>query len=753
MIIRKLLADNLLKFERLELTGLPEKGVIAVSGANESGKSAILEAICLALFGRSFALEAGSTAKVVRWGAATAGVEMEFTGRDGSDYIVVRHFDTDGRQRARFGKKRSRFPLRGLEAVNPAVREVVGFDFPRFVETLYLPQKRNERQEGPTSLAAMAGTIRALAGVEELEEVRRAYGVEVADGQRAITRLAEQLTQLEGQLRQLNLDPPLLGRLQTRLQEEHGAAEKAGHLLSQWQTFAGEIAGARTGVGEAVAALTSGALEITPAEWQTRLQRLDQSLEQNRRNCLEHSLVEVEKDPGLELGRWIKETRNRLADLDAILEDVTLQRQGMALWLGEHPPGQDEKIAGYPGERQRILAGVVSCQRWRRWHGVGSFLTVAAAAAVWGGWVGVTRFPEMVAPYLPRLQALLPFWDPARAEQPMIIASGLSVVAALWLGRYLHQRQQVAGSSAELARLEARATRERQMAGEIDASSALPLPQRLATLGGLAKSSWIDKLNDWRSRAGAPLLDPEEWAKNRQRLNDFFNRFLEEMDGLAQDVAHQAEESRLTLGRHQSAAAKLQEQIRQEEARHQEAHRLQGQRAGVVELTATEERAIRLRQAGTMLLEGASRELFIAFNLELRRHLARIIPLFTDGRFQHLQIGDDLQMTLYATEKEGFVELSEVSTGVQQQLLLALRFALAQALISRAIRAPQCIILDEPFAYFDRVRLLRAMQAMGQISGEMVQFWVTAQEFDPGLPVDVQLSCQQGVERLALSRK
>ncbi len=56
MIIHGLTAENLLKYRRLELRNLPERGVIAIGGHNESGKSSVGESICFALFGRSFAV-------------------------------------------------------------------------------------------------------------------------------------------------------------------------------------------------------------------------------------------------------------------------------------------------------------------------------------------------------------------------------------------------------------------------------------------------------------------------------------------------------------------------------------------------------------------------------------------------------------------------------------------------------------------------------------------------------------------------
>lgn len=41
MIVHKLRAENFLKYRHLSLDNLPPTGLVAISGANESGKSSI----------------------------------------------------------------------------------------------------------------------------------------------------------------------------------------------------------------------------------------------------------------------------------------------------------------------------------------------------------------------------------------------------------------------------------------------------------------------------------------------------------------------------------------------------------------------------------------------------------------------------------------------------------------------------------------------------------------------------------------
>ena len=65
MIINALRARNVLKYGYLELKGLPAKGMIAISGLNESGKSTIGETICFALFSQTFSLDPQHITKVI----------------------------------------------------------------------------------------------------------------------------------------------------------------------------------------------------------------------------------------------------------------------------------------------------------------------------------------------------------------------------------------------------------------------------------------------------------------------------------------------------------------------------------------------------------------------------------------------------------------------------------------------------------------------------------------------------------------
>ena len=89
MIIHSIHAVNVLKYARLDLENLPEKGKIAVSGANESGKTAIVETIAFALFGRTFNSDHSNITRTIKWGETNCSVAMTFTAIGNNSYTCL----------------------------------------------------------------------------------------------------------------------------------------------------------------------------------------------------------------------------------------------------------------------------------------------------------------------------------------------------------------------------------------------------------------------------------------------------------------------------------------------------------------------------------------------------------------------------------------------------------------------------------------------------------------------------------------
>jgi exonuclease SbcC len=124
------------------------------------------------------------------------------------------------------------------------------------------------------------------------------------------------------------------------------------------------------------------------------------------------------------------------------------------------------------------------------------------------------------------------------------------------------------------------------------------------------------------------------------------------------------------------------------------------------------------------------------------------LPLFTEGRYEHLQIDEDLSVRVFSNEKRDFMDLEEISSGTQRQIMLAVRLALSQELVNSATVGKQFVFLDEPFAFFDQERTRRALGVLPDLSEEITQIWIVAQSFPADQTFDVPIACSRDSEVL-----
>ena len=129
------------------------------------------------------------------------------------------------------------------------------------------------------------------------------------------------------------------------------------------------------------------------------------------------------------------------------------------------------------------------------------------------------------------------------------------------------------------------------------------------------------------------------------------------------------------------------------------------------------------------LLVSASLRLANNFNREIRELAGTALPRFTESRYEYLQIDEALNVRVFSNEKKDFMNLDEVSSGTQRQIMLALRLALSQELSARTGKGRQFVFLDEPFAFFDAVRTRSSLNALTGLDEQLSQIWVVTQSF------------------------
>ena len=163
---------------------------------------------------------------------------------------------------------------------------------------------------------------------------------------------------------------------------------------------------------------------------------------------------------------------------------------------------------------------------------------------------------------------------------------------------------------------------------------------------------------------------------------------------------------------------------------------------------AKRQHRIEIRELAGELLEGATRRISQRFNRNLRDLVARTLPLITENRYEHLQIGEDLSVRVFSSQKRDFIELDEISSGTQRQIMLAVRLALSQELVERTGRELQFLILDEPFAFFDEERARSSLAVLPELSEQIAQVWIIAQSFPRDSGFAVHLECARDIDRL-----
>ncbi|MCU7959446.1 MAG: AAA family ATPase [gamma proteobacterium symbiont of Bathyaustriella thionipta] len=198
----------------------------------------------------------------------------------------------------------------------------------------------------------------------------------------------------------------------------------------------------------------------------------------------------------------------------------------------------------------------------------------------------------------------------------------------------------------------------------------------------------------------------------------------------------------------QEQHVRLQQAISNEEQRVAQADSMRAVIAGFVEKMSQHERKIDLNQLAEELLTGASRHMSQRFNRDLRDLVSRTLPLFTENRYEHLQIDEGLNVRVFSNEKRDFMDLDEISSGTQRQIMLAVRLALSQELVNIAVQGQQFVFLDEPFAFFDQERTRNSMSVLPELSDEIKQVWVIAQEFPEGSQFDQLIECSRDYECL-----
>ncbi|MBF0460649.1 MAG: AAA family ATPase [Magnetococcales bacterium] len=743
MIIQTVQVENLFKYRELSLVDLADRRRILLSGPNESGKTAIVELLCLGLFGRTTVLEPTQLAKAVKWGAGHGQVAVTFLGSDGLGYTVFRLIDQTGQSQASLCRAGETEPLAtGVAAVDQAVVTLAGFDFRHYRETLLLAQ--NTRDD-----AASATTLRTLVGVADLEELAKVLQQELAVIQGHIERVDGSIQTVQAQRTTLNVQEPHLGALAREQQEAQVRVTAIAQERERWHVLATGMQQCAGTIEIAAGQLLQCGMACTLEIWQERVNALEEALRAMDTLCQAHQLEMV---PG---GGWrigLDDLNRALSQAKTILEQVAEHRHRLLVWLGEVPgPAEAETLQKEEVQRQEAVERYAK-QRTRSGKWV---LMILALAFLFGGSAGLLRYGEdsfLAQALLAWLKEGYPQWGALHVTGLFLMATSWLLLASNLAARYFRLGREIKGHNRARDGLRARAASAQEMIQGMDQAAQEPLPRQVVALERLTTDEWHDALLQWANTEGLILLEEEAQQTFMAQLRGYGEAFRQEVadydaDLTAQRQASQQEEKGLA-----ETIVQLEKEMAQEQGRRLRDQELRTEEAEWEAEKARHLHQVAVRRVAHELLQGTCQTLSARFNQALCHFMAQVVPLFTQGRYQQVRIDERLQVTAFSRDKQDFVDFDEISTGVRYQLWLAVRLALAQALAARVGCAPQFMVLDEPFVFFDGQRTQESLAALLRVGGPITQIWITAQTYAEGVygAEDLPIACTCHEETLVV---
>ncbi len=755
MILKHIEAENILKYQRLKITDLPERGQIAVSGLNESGKTAIGETICLALFGRTYSLDSNNLHKVIRWGEYSGYVRVDFAGCDGRTYRIVRKLDNTGKHEAELFLDGDRKPTaHGVNEVAEAIQKVTGFSYQSYIDSFYLAQREIEV---PHSKSA---TVKALIGVDKLETAAAHLKREQTEFTNAAQALEGDIDKTRQAVRDINLDRAKLGRLESQRETVLTAAAEATKSATELANGASAIGKASAAFEQAAAAFAQTSVETNFSQWRGRRQSLDTCLavasKASKATGMEvgttalSNTAETMKAFDLGLGEYEK-----VADLASRYKQQLFHRLQETITPASKASVKDIATRVTDSKFADLRHGatlLLNARTKQRSMYIGSSVFVALLSLCgWLCWGALYAWPDTALAGF--LTGILPVSQTARLA--IMLTGGIvgTIATAGTIALCFRTMARIKDSQKQLSQINTEEHIARTEFGVIEAIDAATLPKAIEALRGVQNDLVNSAATSFLDSQGAILIKPDHLSDKLDDLKRGSSRAVSSLKQGQDRISQRSAKATAQAEQHRREAATLEQQINEERALWEKSEVLERSLADLESQTKQLRHNIQVRKLSCELIEGGCRRIYSRFEPELRRFVGKILPHLTQERYEHLEIDDDLHVRVFCNKKNDFVSLSEISNGTHRQLMLSVRLALSQALIASSNNTAQFIFFDEPFAFFDEHRMAKAIEVLRRISPQLTQVWLAAQKFDNTSNFDLLLNCNVDGHVLEVSGK
>ena len=741
MIITSVHAKNVLRYTELKLTNLPRHGVIGISGANESGKTTIAEILCLALFGRTFSHPESDFQKNIKWGEFSASVTVGFFAKDKHSYLITRSFDADGNHLAQLRREGEDEPfVRGAAAVNENVAQLCGFTYQRFIDSFYLAQRNI------ASPSILLQTAKALAGVETFEQVATECESDIHALQEELAPLHGGLAEARRQRSELNIQADALPNLKTERDAQTTASAERKKENTVRQLTLDSLRAATAEMAEQVKKTMQATLDTGLKQWLHYAENIDTATQ-----GVDAAGEGAESGSGQRLTgalqSWSEELHRRLEAFASVRNATAVYRQRLT-WLigqGERPAEVDARARSLPDQRALLLSQGEEIRGKRTGPIIGFFGVFLLMVVSWSVLWFLNYMPEHAIGQWLSNNLQLQVTHTTVLLLVAMVSSGLSLVLLVMVflltERILTARQKAARLQADQEEIKAQLQ-------SLDDLPQQSLITEVATLDACDDPQLKKALTQFVSGPGASLLNAEALVAFLAPLEAASLTCQEDADAITRRITEEIQTVETNMATIRQDLDCLEQAITEEERRLNKAAQLDQEVAAFEKDIETKTHSIEVRRIAQNLLAGSHRRLLSRFNLEMRHVVSKIMPQLTEGRYETMQIDNDLNVRVWSSEKGHFVDLNEISGGTYNQVMLAIRLALSQALITSSLCGVECLILDEPFAFFDAQRTQKTLEILPQVSPEIEQMWIIAQRFDDGSPFAMHLSCSRDSEVL-----
>ena len=741
MIITCVHAKNVLRYAELKLANLPRRGVIGISGANESGKTTIAEILCLALFGRTFSHAEDDFQKNIKWGEFGSSVSVGFLAKDQHSYLITRSFDADGNHLAQLRREGEDEPfVRGAAAVNENVAQLCGFTYQRFIDSFYLAQRNI------ASPSILLQTAKALAGVETFEHVAAECESDIHILQEELAPLHSGLTEARRQRSELNIQADALPNLRTEQNAQTTAIAERKKENTVRQLMLDRLRAATVEMAEQVKKTMQATLDTSLEQWLHDAENIDTATQN-----VDAASEGAESGSGPRLTgafqSWSEELHKRLEAFTPVRNATARYRQGLA-WLigqGERPAEVDARARSLPEQRALLLSQGEGIRGKRTGPIIGFLGALLLMLMSWTALWFLNYMPDHPVGQWLSNDLQLQVTHTSVLFLVATVSSGLSLVL---LVRVFMLTERILTARQKAARLQADQEEIKAQLQSLDDLPQQSLATEVTKLDACDAPQLKEALTRFVSGPGASLLDAEALAAFLAPLEAASLTCQEDADAVTRRITEEIQSVETNMAAIRQDLDRLDQAITEEERRLNKAAQLDQEVVAFEKDIDNKTRSIEVRRIAQNLLAGSHRRLLSRFNLEMRHVVSKIMPQLTEGRYETMQIDNDLNVRVWSSEKGHFVDLNEISGGTYNQVMLAIRLALSQALITSSLCGAECLILDEPFAFFDAQRTQKTLEILPQVSHEIEQMWIIAQRFDDSSPFALHLSCSRDSEVL-----